>query len=170
MKQKSNTRTPAERLIGQGIGYVSFRPRSRKEIEDYFTQKARRFLYTPEDISRAIDRLEELGYINDDAFARLFIESRNRSKPKSKKILALELKRKGISQECIELALKDIFTSEDTQVSEYELARKAVGNRLNRWEKLPKLEKFSKISGFLLRRGFSRSIISSIVDGNSEKD
>lgn len=142
-----------QKLIARAISYVSFRPRSGKEIHEYLLKRVKGD--TEEYIRMAEDRLKELGYINDATYAKRFIESRNRSRPKGKKLIQLELLRKGISREIIE----KIDGPTDS-----ELALKVVQKKYSLWRKLPMLEQKKKLFGLLQRRGFASSVIFQAID------
>lgn len=91
-----------------------------------------------------------------------------RSKPKGKNLLILELVRKGITKEDATQAVQAYFSGNTTSYSEVSLAKQALGNRLERWKNLPERERYGKIASFLLRRGFSSSVISTIVDDRGQ--
>lgn len=154
--------SPLETLIAKAIGYVAFRPRSSGEIHSYLKKYSVR--YGQETCEKAYERLKELGYVNDPEFTRLWIESRMRSKPKGKNLIILELVRKGIDKEVAVSALEEYFSGEKNSYSELSLAKQALGKRIERWQTLPRRERYGKIAAFLLRRGFSSSVISTIVD------
>src|SRR3989339_1223234 len=121
-----------QKLIAHAISYVSFRLRSAKEIHEYLSKHAKG---NEEYIHLAESRLKELGYIDDEMYAKRFIESRNRSRPKGKKLIQMELKRKGISSDIIE----NIDGSNDL-----ELARGVAQKKYLLWKKLPVLEQKKK--------------------------
>lgn len=63
--------------------------------------------YRDELISGAIDRLLELRMLDDEAFARLWLESRDRARPRGERALRQELAQKGIDRALIERLLED---------------------------------------------------------------
>lgn len=142
-------------LIGAGIMYVSIHPRSEKEIVAYVQKRNSKLHGSVQIQTQALSRLKELGYIDDEMYTKRFVESRNRSRPKGKKLIQLELHRKGVPQEIIET----IDGSGDVA-----LARTAVQKKYSIWRKLPMLEQKNKLFGFLQRRGFASSVIFRIID------
>lgn len=144
-----------QKLIAHTISYVSFRLRSGKEIHEYLSKRVKS--NKEEYIRLAEVRLKELGYIDDEMYAKRFIESRNRSRPKGKKLIRLELLRKGVSQDIIDSVSTD-------GPSDIELAREVVQKKYSIWRKMPILEQKKKLFGFLQRRGFGSSIIFRIID------
>lgn len=84
--------------------FLSFRSRSEKEMRDYLNKKEFH------QIDETIQKLKDLDFINDAKFAQEFIESRSKNKPKGKKALTIELARKGIRIENIEIDEKELAT------------------------------------------------------------
>lgn len=140
------------KLLESSICFVSFRPRSEKEFKYFLLKKLqRRKISDVRIIDRVLTRLRELGYIDDAKFTSWWIEQRESHKPKGVRLIAWELKAKGISLET------------DTQ-DEVASARRAVAKKLPLWEKLPSLERKKKIYGFLGRRGFDTETIRHVID------
>ena len=84
--------------------FLSFRSRSEKEMRDYLQKKEF------SQIDETIEKLKNLDFINDNKFTQEFIESRSKNKPKGKKALMIELARKGIKIENIEIDEKELAT------------------------------------------------------------
>lgn len=152
-----------QKLIGAGIVYVSIHPRSESEILLYLTKRVHK-LHIPEiGISLTVERLRQLGYVNDQAYARMFVESRMRSRPKGENLIRRELMKKGVSEEDAEPVLREKFHGEDTR-SEYNLAKRLVMKKWEHWKQLPRLDQKKKVFGLLARRGFSQTVIHTIID------
>ncbi len=94
----------------------------------------------------AIARLVEHHYLDDEEFARYWLENRNRFRPRSAKAIRYELRQKGVDREAIEAALEGM--------DEDDAAWDAATSKLDRWRNLPEDEFEHKLSGFLARRGF----------------
>lgn len=58
-------------------------------------------------IDGAIDRLLELGFLDDAAFARAWLESRDRARPRGERALRVELRQKGVARDVSDAALDD---------------------------------------------------------------
>ena len=144
-----------QKLIARAISYISFRPRSGKEIHEYLLKRIKGD--TEEYVRLAEARLKELGYIDDETYAKRFIESRNKSRPKGKKLIKFELLKKGVSQDIIDCVSTDGPT-------DIELARMVAQKKYSLWKKLPILEQKKKLFGLLQRRGFSSNVIFRIID------
>ena len=141
-----------ERAFSRGLYFLNFRPRSRTEVEIYLKDKG----FATETAANAIARLEDLGYLNDREFARMWIEHRSRLNPKGAYVLKGELRQKGIKEAIIRELLEPL--------DERELAWKAAAPKLRRMKTLEKKDFIKKLGGFLIRRGFSYPICREICD------
>lgn len=143
-----------EKILEKVFKFLSFRPRSKKEILDYLKRKN----LGKNESELALKRVEKLGFINDEEFARFLVQSRVKSKPKGKRVLILELRQKGIDNEIIEKILDEVT------VSELELAQRAISKKLENFLKLPPNAAREKITAYLGRRGFSWDTIKELID------
>jgi regulatory protein len=130
------------RAYHSAIRFLRFRARSKMELESYLNRKG----YTPKTVTKTVERLIHEKYLDDRIFAVLWIENRNRFRPRSAYALRCELRQKGVADEIIENALVD-FDEENT-------AWLAVKSRLPSWQTLNQKDFKKKVMGFLHRRGF----------------
>lgn len=137
--------------------FLSYRPRSEKEIRDKLHQKKA----PTEIIEKVISIMKQQKFINDEEFARMWVSHRSKISPKSKRVLKLELLQKGVDPELIEQALAG---DEDEPVNDVEQAKKLAQNRLPRYKGLTKQEVYQKLGGFLARRGFNWDTIKEAID------
>jgi len=78
--------------------------RSRRELRARLAKKG-----VPDDLAeRLLDRFAEVGLVDDEAFARSWVESRRRSRGLARRALAHELRRKGVDDETARTALDDV--------------------------------------------------------------
>ncbi len=96
--EKSNERRAKEKALW----LISYRDHSKKELTD----KLRRS-FDGESAEKAADRMEELGLINDEAFARRYAQTLINQKMLSPRAVAAELNRKGIDRDTIDSILDD---------------------------------------------------------------
>ncbi len=130
----------------QAQRYLSFRPRSRAEVEKYLRGKE-----TDEQaIEEVLSRLESRGYLNDEEFARFWVDDRLRFRPRGERALRFELHQKGLGREEIDAALEGL--------DEGAAAWDAVAGKLERWRELDEREFLNKVSAYLSRRGFSYDV------------
>lgn len=132
-----------EKLMGAAIRFVSYRPRSEKEIRDFLEKKLQKsHTSAPTLLDKVIARLAELGYVDDAKFAAWWIEQRSGRKPKGAKLVVYELKEKGIKV--------------SVERDEKALAAKALAGK--------KVLDKKKAIDFLMRRGFSWEVSARVVD------
>lgn len=140
--------------LNYSLKYLSFRNRSIKEVYDYLIRKN----FTDETINPVLKRLVDMKFLNDEEFARSWIESRQKYKGKSKYILKNELRMKGVNSETIEPLLAEA-------IDDLETARIAFEKKKKTLLKLDPEEFKKKMTGFLGRKGFSWSVISKLLKG-----
>lgn len=129
--------------------YINTALKTEKQIRDYIYKKG----YSKEVCSYVISKLKEYNYIDDENYARAYIELNN------KKMGAIKLKAnllsKGIDKEIIENLLNDLETDDEIL---YNMATKYMKNKENTFENQVKLTRF------LAGRGFSFDEINKVVD------
>ena len=139
--------------VEAGLNFISYRPRSTKEVADHLRKKS--FEKTARD--HAIHRLQELGYLDDAAFARFWVESRTAHRPKGKRALNWELRQKGIADTTIEDVLARFAGDESA------LARAAARKRAATMATADHDVYRRKMGAFLTRRGFSYDVVERVV-------
>ncbi len=151
-----------EKLMAASIRFVSYRPRSRKEITDFIVRKLKTGHTTaPLVIRKVLERLTELKYVDDVVFASWWVNQRTGRKPKGARVIHQELLQKGIPPEIIDEAIRAVMKDER---SEQTLAKAAAEKKLSIWSRLPLPEQKHKLIQYLLRRGFTSEVIRSVVD------
>lgn len=151
-----------EKYYTAAVKFLSYRPRSIKEVKDNLLKKKA----SPEIIQKVIDTLSEQRFVNDEEFARWWTEQRTKFRSKSDKVIKLELSQKGIHRDIIE----QIFSRDNADLaSDIEKAKQLVEKRLRYVEGLPVQEQYQKLGAFLARRGFSWDTIRSAIDATLKK-
>jgi regulatory protein len=140
-----------ERAFQQAMLFLSYRARSESEIR----QNLRKHEIPELVIEQTLERLRQDGLANDDQFARAWVENRTAFRPRSRRLLAMELRQKGLNDEAVSSAVANV----DDEALAYEAARKKVA----RYEHLEWNEFRKKLSDFLARRGFSYSVVAPVV-------
>lgn len=136
---------------------LTARARTRAELTGQLTKRG-----YPDDVSaRVLDRLAQVGLVDDADFAQQWVESRQRTAGKGKRALAAELRTKGVDDDVIADALEGI----DAGV-ERGKAEELVQARLRR-EKLTDASDDVKVTrrlvGMLARRGYHQSMAFDVV-------
>jgi len=127
------------------------RSRSEAEIRTYLARRE----YTPSAIDTAIQMLTESKLLNDTEFARAWVESRQRHKPKGRRVLEMELKNKGINDELIQQAVED--------TNDYEAAKQVFEKKKWYFSRYSGDKYKRKVADYLGRRGFSFDVIMKIL-------
>lgn len=136
-----------QRAYDQALRFLGHRPRSRAEMEQYMRRK----LVPQEVMSDVLVRLEEAGYLDDEAFARFWVENRQRFRPRSQRALNYELHLKGVGRGIVEGVVGD----QDDEAAAWQ----AIEGRLTTWNGLSFDELRRKVTGMLARRGFAYETI-----------
>jgi regulatory protein len=136
----------------KALHFLSYRPRSLVEVRQNLSKRG----ISETLIDETMDRLQRAGLVNDEAFARAWVENRNAFRPRGKPALRMELRRKGLSDEIIQSVL-------DTQVHEESLALDAARKYARRLRGLEWPEFRQKLGGFLTRRGFTYTTLAPVV-------
>ena len=140
-----------ERAFQQAMLFLSYRVRSESEIR----QNLRKHEIPEPVIEQTLERLRLAGLANDNQFARAWVENRSAFRPRSRRMMAMELRQKGLNDEAVASATEDV----DDEALAYEAAQK----RIARYKGLEWNDFRKKLSDFLARRGFSYSVIAPVV-------
>ncbi len=148
------------RIRDAALNLISYRARTRTELRRRLRQKG----FQPARIDLCLDRLQEKGFIDDEAVAAAFVRDRLRHRPRGKTALAAELRAKGVSGDLAGRTINDVFEAAETSddelahtVAEKWVARQpeAVLDALANEERSPAKEKARRrLLGYLKRRGF----------------
>lgn len=143
-----------QKTLDKLLRFATLRPRSEKEITTWLNKKkVHESLYKD-----LFNRLKRLGLLDDEKFARWWVEQRQSFRPRSKRILKHELRSKGINNDTIENVLFEV------EVDEVKIAKDILNKKNYKWEKLKGFEKKRKMSEFLARKGFGWDVIKKVID------
>ncbi len=136
------------------VRYLAARPRTVAEIHRHLRGKR----FDDDAVDRAIEKLRAQRYVDDEAFARWWLEQRARFRPRGGRGLRSELMQKGIARDVIELVL-----GERAPEADLEQARRALSRPLTRWATLEPPERKRKIHAYLAQRGFDYDTIEDVI-------
>lgn len=126
--------------------YLSVRPQSKRELFNKLLKKG----FEKQAIEKAIKKLEEYHYIDDEIYAKQVIEQ---NKKYSKRMLELKLREKGISSDIIQ----ENFSDSDDNL-EFEICKKQV-EKLVKSKDMTKEGAMQKLFAALARKGFAFDVI-----------
>jgi len=154
---------PFETYLTKALLFLKIRPRSEKEIKENLKKKRA----DDATIEKILKVLREKRYVNDEGFAKWWVRQRVVFRPKSSRVIRMELLQKGIGKELIDIALTSEI-EDGGKLNDLEQARKIVEKKIGKYKHLPKYELYQKLGGFLSRRGFEWDTIKRSIDAEFE--
>ncbi len=145
------------RAMAEAHRLIDYRMRTRREL----TVKLKSRDLREDVIAEVLDRLENVGLIDDERFARQWIDERLRRRPAGQSLLRRELRKKGISGEVIEIVLEE--REDGTGEAETERAYDALRRQLYRYARTDRDTAHRRMVAFLSRRGFEPHVVYNVV-------
>lgn len=143
-----------QKTLDKLLRFATIRPRSEKEIKDYFKRKK-----AHESIREELfNRLKRLELVDDAKFALWWVEQRQAFRPKSLRILRQELGIKGINKDTVNEVLGSV------KVDEIKIAQELLAKKAYKWKSLPARNARQKMSQYLAGKGFGWETIGNVVD------
>lgn len=135
--------------FGKAVDYLGRGMKTSKQIKDYLVKKD----FAPAVVDYVVQKLKEYRYIDDNEYARLFVEQN--SKNKGERRLKQELQQRGISREAAELASE--MTEEEALANASALAQKYMKNKGRDVKDMQRLQRY------LLSRGYNFDTVNSVL-------
>ncbi len=133
--------------------------RSRAELEQRLARKK-----VPDDVAgRLLDRFEQVGLVDDEAFARSWVQSRQSGKGLARRALAQELRRKGVDDDTARTVLEEVDPDDEEQA-----ARALVRRKLRSLAAVDRDTAIRRLSGLLARKGYSSGVAFRVVKDELE--
>jgi regulatory protein len=154
VKRTNSATVPTGDPYEVAVRYLAGRPHTVAEIHRHLRTKH----FDQAAIDQAIDRLRAQRYVDDEAFARWWVEQRERFKPRGDRALKSELAQKGVSRDVV-----DVVLGERSPDADLELAKRALSRPLTRWATLEPQERKRKIHTYLAARGFDYATIEEVM-------
>jgi len=142
----------AESLYAYGLRLLTFRARSEQEVTQRFRERGA----SAELSAEVIERLHAGGLLDDQEFAKAWVESRRRASPRGDRLLQVELVRKGVARPTIEAVL--VGDADPTA-----LARAAAAKKARALAREPEPAFVRRLTDFLVRRGFDYDVAAAVV-------
>ncbi|TXJ76605.1 recombination regulator RecX [Streptomyces lavendulae] len=145
---------PAERARAICLRLLTGTPRTRKQLADALRKRE-----IPEDVAEEVlSRFEEVGLIDDGAFADAWVESRHHGRGLARRALARELRTKGVDSTLIEEAVGQLDSDQ-----EEETARELVARKLRATRGLDRDKRVRRLAGMLARKGYPEGMSLRVV-------
>lgn len=159
------------KLYTKALEYTMLRPHSSREMRDYLWRKTRETKYrartgeiksragvTQEIADRVYGRLAEKGYIDDEKFARWWVENRNLRKGTSQRKLQAELAAKGVPQSIVSVVLTQTERNDTDELAKIVAKKRA------------KYPEEQKLIAYLARQGFSYDDIKTVLAAEADAE
>jgi regulatory protein len=140
-----------DKVYGNALRYAAMRRRSRWEMESYLKRKEA----PPAFAEQILNKLSDLGFVDDQAFAEAWVANRRLLRPTSRRKLQQELRAKRVSNDVIDKVLSEDQTS-DLEELKAMVARK---------RRQAKYQDDTKLMQYLARQGFGYEDIKSVISG-----
>jgi len=133
---------------------LSAQARTRHELSKALASRE-----VPEEVARAVlDRMEEVGLVDDAAFAHDWVESRQQRRHLSRSALRRELQTKGVDRELVEEAVSEVDGGDELQA-----ARELAERKFRSMADLPREVQYRRLAGALARRGFGPGVTGPVL-------
>ncbi|MET8576208.1 recombination regulator RecX [Streptomyces sp. NPDC005012] len=145
---------PAERARGICLRLLTGSPRTRKQLADALRKRE-----IPDDVAEEVlSRFEEVGLIDDGAFADAWVESRHHGRGLARRALARELRTKGVDSSLIDEAVSQLDSDQEAAT-----ARELVDRKLRSTRGLDRDRRIRRLAGMLARKGYPEGMALRVV-------
>ncbi|MGW2704703.1 recombination regulator RecX [Streptomyces sp. NPDC001340] len=145
---------PAERARAICLRLLTGTPRTRKQLADALRKRE-----IPEDVAEEVlSRFEEVGLIDDSAFADAWVESRHHGRGLARRALAQELRTKGVDSALIDEAVGQLDSEQEEAT-----ARELVARKLRATRGLDRDKRLRRLAGMLARKGYPEGMALRVV-------
>ncbi|MBT3152329.1 recombination regulator RecX [Streptomyces sp. CHD11] len=145
---------PVERARAICLRLLTGTPRTRKQLADALRKRE----IPDEAAQEVLSRFEEVGLIDDSAFADAWVDSRHHGRGLARRALARELRTKGVDPTLIDAAVSRLDAEQ-----EEETARELVARKLRATRGLDRDKRLRRLAGMLARKGYSEGLALRVV-------
>ncbi|MET9993711.1 recombination regulator RecX [Streptomyces mutabilis] len=147
-------RDPVEQARAVCLRLLTGTPRTRAQLADALRKRE----IPDEAAEEVLSRFEEVGLINDSAFADAWVESRHHGRGLARRALARELRTKGVDATLIDAAVSRLDSEQ-----EEETARELVARKLRATRGLDRDKRLRRLAGMLARKGYPEGMALRVV-------
>lgn len=145
---------PVEQARAICLRLLTGTPRTRKQLADALRKRE-----IPDDAAEEVlSRFEEVGLINDSAFADAWVESRHHGRGLARRALARELRTKGVDSTLIDAAVSQLDSEQEETT-----ARELVARKLRSTRGLDRDKRLRRLAGMLARKGYPEGMALRVV-------
>ncbi|MEU1123577.1 recombination regulator RecX [Streptomyces sp. NPDC005899] len=151
---KGEPRDPVEQARAVCLRLLTGTPRTRKQLADALRKRE----IPDEAAEEVLSRFEDVGLIDDAAFADAWVESRHHGRGLARRALVRELRTKGVDSAVIDEAVGQLDPEQ-----EEETARELVGRKLRSTRGLDRDKRLRRLAGMLARKGYGEGMALRVV-------
>ena len=144
-----------EEIYDIALKYISIKMRSKKEIEAYLKKKE----YSSSDISNTIDRLEKSGFINDDNYAKAYINDKFNLSNSGPNKIKKELLKQGIKEDIID---SYIYTIDEEEI--YNKLDRLIDKKIKTTKNCSGNILKQKVINYFINEGYNYSDIEKVIE------
>jgi regulatory protein len=153
-EREESSGDPVERARAICLRLLTGTPRTRKQLADALRKRE-----IPEEAAEEVlSRFEEVGLINDGAFADAWVESRHHGRGLARRALAQELRTKGVDSTLIDAAVSQLDSEQEETT-----ARELVDRKLRATRGLDRDKRLRRLAGMLARKGYPEGMALRVV-------
>ncbi|SCD87911.1 recombination regulator RecX, partial [Streptomyces sp. OspMP-M43] len=152
--EKGEPRDPVEQARNICLRLLTGTPRTRKQLADALRKRE----IPDEAAEEVLARFEDVGLIDDAAFAGAWVESRHHGRGLARRALARELRTKGVDSTVIDEAVGQLDAEQ-----EEETARELVARKLRSTRGLDRDKRLRRLAGMLARKGYGEGMALRVV-------
>ncbi|MFG3149970.1 recombination regulator RecX [Streptomyces sp. NPDC048243] len=153
-EKREQPKDPAEQARAICLRLLTGTPRTRKQLADALRKRE-----IPDEVAdEVLSRFEEVGLINDGAFAEAWVESRHHGRGLARRALAQELRTKGVETTLIDEAVGQLDSDQEEAT-----ARDLVARKLRSTRGLDRDKRLRRLAGMLARKGYSQGMALRVV-------
>ncbi|MET7384141.1 recombination regulator RecX [Streptomyces sp. NPDC005529] len=153
-EKRESPKDPAEQARAICLRLLTGNPRTRKQLADALRKRE-----IPDEVAdEVLSRFEEVGLINDGAFAEAWVESRHHGRGLARRALAQELRTKGVEPTLIDEAVGQLDSDQEEAT-----ARELVARKLRSTRGLDRDKRLRRLAGMLARKGYSQGMALRVV-------
>ena len=146
--------TELKKAKGYALRLLKFRPRASDELRRRMLDKG----FEPGMVAGIIEDLTGAGFLDDAAFARAWVQYRL-NKSMGFRRIAMELAEKGVSQDLVDAAFRQVMG----HVDELEVVRRLAEKRAVKYHDIDPLKRRKRLMDYLVRRGFGMDAIMKVI-------
>ena len=152
--EKGESRDPVERARAICLRLLTGSPRTRKQLADALRKRE----IPDEAAEEVLSRFEDVGLIDDTAFADAWVESRHHGRGLARRALARELRTKGVDAAVIDEAVGQLDAEQEEAT-----ARELVARKLRSTRGLDRDRRLRRLAGMLARKGYGEGMALRVV-------